>query len=179
LSAVARVDHLIAALAVWDYSYRSTEAIFGDSLGDPTEDEILRALRGRVFGMTRTEIRDFLGRHKSKADVDHALGVLLDRGLADFETEQTDGRPAELRSRPKSVTRSTRWSSPRRDRAAPRAPRRKEAPGRARGHPRCRRTLMRRLPLVVFEDVRKVYVRRADVVRLVERRTFRKHGQAE
>jgi hypothetical protein len=121
LSAVARVDHLIAALAVWDYSYRSTEAIFGDSLGDPTEDEILRALRGRVFGMTRTEIRDFLGRHKSKADVD--------RGLADFETEQTDGRPAELRSRPKSVTRSTRWSSPRRDRAAPRAPRRKEAPG--------------------------------------------------
>jgi hypothetical protein len=39
--------------------------------------------------------------------------------------------------------------------------------------------LMRRLPLVVFEDVRKVYVRRADVVRLVERRTFRKHGQAE
>ena len=33
--------------------------------------------------------------------------------------------------------------------------------------------LMRQLPLVVFEDVRKVYVRRDDVVRLVEQRTFR------
>jgi hypothetical protein len=34
--------------------------------------------------------------------------------------------------------------------------------------------LMRRLPLVVFEDLRKVYVRRDDLVRLVERRTFQK-----
>jgi hypothetical protein len=34
--------------------------------------------------------------------------------------------------------------------------------------------LMRRLPLVVFENVRKVYVRRDDVVRLVEKQTFRK-----
>jgi hypothetical protein len=32
--------------------------------------------------------------------------------------------------------------------------------------------IMRRLPLVVFEDVRKVYVRREDVARLVEERTF-------
>jgi hypothetical protein len=39
--------------------------------------------------------------------------------------------------------------------------------------------LMRRIPLVVFEDVRKVYVRRADVVRLVEQRTFRTQRQAE
>jgi hypothetical protein len=34
--------------------------------------------------------------------------------------------------------------------------------------------LMRRLPLVVFEDLRKVYVRRDDLVRLVEQRTFQK-----
>jgi hypothetical protein len=34
--------------------------------------------------------------------------------------------------------------------------------------------LMRRLPLVVFENLRKVYVRRDDLVRLVERRTFQK-----
>ena len=39
--------------------------------------------------------------------------------------------------------------------------------------------LMRRLPLVVFEDVRKVYVRRDDVVRLVEQRTFRQDRVAE
>jgi hypothetical protein len=33
---------------------------------------------------------------------------------------------------------------------------------------------MRRLPLVVFENLRKVYVRRDDLVRLVEQRTFQK-----
>ena len=35
-------------------------------------------------------------------------------------------------------------------------------------------TLMRRLPLVVFEDVRKVYVRRADVAALIEVSTVAK-----
>jgi hypothetical protein len=34
--------------------------------------------------------------------------------------------------------------------------------------------LMRRLPLVVFEDVRKVYVRRADVAALIEASTVAK-----
>jgi hypothetical protein len=34
--------------------------------------------------------------------------------------------------------------------------------------------LMRRLPLVVFEDVRKVYVRRQDVATLVEASTLEK-----
>jgi hypothetical protein len=34
--------------------------------------------------------------------------------------------------------------------------------------------IMRRLPLVVFEDVRKVYVRRQDVAAVIERRTFAK-----
>jgi hypothetical protein len=34
--------------------------------------------------------------------------------------------------------------------------------------------LMRRLPLVVFEDVRKVYVRRSDVAALIEASTVAK-----
>ena len=34
--------------------------------------------------------------------------------------------------------------------------------------------IMRRLPIVAFEDLRKVYVRRADVARLVDARTFTK-----
>ena len=37
--------------------------------------------------------------------------------------------------------------------------------------------LMRRLPLVVFEDVRKVYVRRPDVAALIERSTVAKDGE--
>ena len=34
--------------------------------------------------------------------------------------------------------------------------------------------IMRALPIVQFEDLRKVYVRRADVARLIEARTFDK-----
>ena len=34
--------------------------------------------------------------------------------------------------------------------------------------------IMRRLPVVQFEGLRKVYVRRADVARLIEERTFGK-----
>jgi hypothetical protein len=34
--------------------------------------------------------------------------------------------------------------------------------------------MMRQLPIVTFADVRKVYVKRSDVLALLERRTFRK-----
>ena len=34
--------------------------------------------------------------------------------------------------------------------------------------------VMRRLPIVTFPDVRKVYVRRSDVARYLEQRTFSK-----
>src|SRR5208283_2893112 len=40
-----RKEHLIAALEVWRYCDDSAKYIFGDALGDPTADEILRALR--------------------------------------------------------------------------------------------------------------------------------------
>ena len=35
--------------------------------------------------------------------------------------------------------------------------------------------IMRRLPVVQIEDLRKVYVRRSDVARYLEARTFAKH----
>jgi hypothetical protein len=34
--------------------------------------------------------------------------------------------------------------------------------------------VMRRLPVVVFDGLRKTYVRRSDVARLIEERTFQK-----
>ena len=53
--------HLLAALAVWDYCEASARFIFGDALGDPVADEILRALRqAGEEGMTRTAIRENL-----------------------------------------------------------------------------------------------------------------------
>ncbi len=40
------VEHLRAALAVWQYCEDSARYVFGDALGDPVADELLEALRG-------------------------------------------------------------------------------------------------------------------------------------
>lgn len=57
--------HLLAALALWEYVEASVRFIFGDSIGDPVADEILRALRNAPQGLTRTDIRDLFGRNRS------------------------------------------------------------------------------------------------------------------
>lgn len=94
-SAIVRKEHLLAALALWDYCESSARGIFGDSLGDPVADEILRALRNAPKGMTRTEIRDLFGRNRRSDDVGRALGALLEQGLVEFHSEDTGGRPRE------------------------------------------------------------------------------------
>jgi hypothetical protein len=88
------VPHLEAAMAVWAYSDESAQRIFGDSLGDPTADEILTALR-RTGAMTRTEISNLFARHRTADQIGIALGLLLKTGRAKFETRQTGGRPVE------------------------------------------------------------------------------------
>ncbi len=94
-SVVIRQEHLLAALAVWDYSEASARYIFGEALGDPTADELLRALSETPEGLTRTEIHKMFGRHKPTAEIDRALAVLAEHGLALARIESTSGRPAE------------------------------------------------------------------------------------
>jgi hypothetical protein len=93
-SPVIKAAHLKAALAVWRYCEDSARFIFGDSLGEPVADEILRDLRGRSGGMTRTEIRDLFQRNKPSEEVSRALGALQEHGLArvTFDYEQEDQR---------------------------------------------------------------------------------------
>jgi hypothetical protein len=94
-SAEIRAAHLLAALALWDYCDRSVRAVFGDSLGDPVADELLRLLRGCPNGLTRTDIRDYFQRNASADRIGRALGLLLQHRLARREEEQTGGRPSE------------------------------------------------------------------------------------
>jgi len=94
-SVLIRVEHLYAALAVWDYVAASVAFIFGDSLGDPIADDLLQSLRARPEGMTRTEIRDLFGRHRSADQITRALTSLHVLKLVDSRTEPTNGRPAE------------------------------------------------------------------------------------
>ena len=91
-----RPDHLAAALALWDYCEASACYIFGNALGDPVADELLRALQNAgERGMTRTEIRDLFRRHKGPQQINRALDLLHGHGLARFQTEPTEGRSAE------------------------------------------------------------------------------------
>lgn len=94
-SAVIRGAHLRAGLAVWQYAEASARFIFGEALGDPTADEILKALKTNPAGLTRTELRDLFGRHKTAGEIGRGLALLADQGMARFEMESTGGRPVE------------------------------------------------------------------------------------
>ena len=94
-SAVIKTQHLMAALALWEYCENSVRFIFGDSLGDEVADQILAALRHRREGMTRTEVRDLFDRNLPAGRIVKALGMLERYGLAGWRTVQTGGRPAE------------------------------------------------------------------------------------
>jgi len=90
-----RLEHLQAALAVWEYCESSAKSIFGDAVGNPEADSILNALREASQGLTRTQIRDLFDRHRSAHQIDSALALLSEHGLARRSTESTEGRSIE------------------------------------------------------------------------------------
>jgi hypothetical protein len=96
-STTVRVEHLRAALALWDYCYASALYIFGDATGDPVADRIREALTAAgPKGLTRTDISALFGRHASKDRIGHALAQLAALGVTERCIERTDGRPIEV-----------------------------------------------------------------------------------
>lgn len=95
-SEVIRLEHLLAGLAVWQYCEQSAAYIFGDSIGDKVADEIHHALKlAGPAGLTRADVREHFGRHKTSEQIGRALAVLSELGMATRRTETTAGRPAE------------------------------------------------------------------------------------
>jgi hypothetical protein len=94
-SEAIRLDHLIAGLACWDYAFASARYIFGDSTGDPVADELVSALEGKPGGMTRNEIYEHFGKHKSRERLERVIATLSAMGRVRIETEETGGRPRE------------------------------------------------------------------------------------
>jgi hypothetical protein len=88
-----RIEHLRAALTIWAYCEASARYVWRDALGDPTADDILRALRNADSqGMTRADIYNHFSRHKPAEELDRATAVLIERGLIRFAREDTPGR---------------------------------------------------------------------------------------
>lgn len=57
-----RVPHLLAALAVWDYCKASVFHIFGDAIGDPIADRLLREIK--MGPQTDSDLYDLFGKHR-------------------------------------------------------------------------------------------------------------------
>ena len=85
-SDVIRLPHLEAALAFWSYSEASARWVFGDSIGDPTADEIWSLARDRHDGITRTEVSNLFSRNKKAREIDRALQALIDAGRLERAT---------------------------------------------------------------------------------------------
>jgi hypothetical protein len=98
LDRCAEIDfgHLRAALAVWEFCESSVRYIFGDALGDPIADEILRQLRAAKDGLNRTQIRDLFGRHRTADRIGLALSTLERSGRAKMVQRDSGGRPIEV-----------------------------------------------------------------------------------
>jgi hypothetical protein len=94
-SSVVRSEHLLAALAFWDYAEESARYIFGNASGNPVADRILSALKDAgAAGMTLTEISGLFSRHTKAGQRQAALEELESAGLAGRKTVETDGRPS-------------------------------------------------------------------------------------
>jgi hypothetical protein len=95
-SDVIKTQHLRAALAVWRYCSHSARYIFGGSLGSRIADRILRALRRKRKGMSRTQIRELFQRNVDRTSIQGALDYLSQYRLASCVNKATDGRPREI-----------------------------------------------------------------------------------
>lgn len=94
-SRTVKADHLLAALAVWQFCEDSVTHLFGSSTGNPTADEIMGLLRTTTNGATRSTIRELLGTKVPAERIASALALLAELGLVRRETRETGGRPAE------------------------------------------------------------------------------------
>jgi predicted transcriptional regulator len=96
-SSVIALDHLMAAIAVWDYCEASARYVFGDSLGDPDADEVLELLRAAgEQGLTLNELHESLNRSWPSDRKARALRSLRENGLIREQKGQTTakgGRP--------------------------------------------------------------------------------------
>jgi len=93
LSEQVRVPHLLAALAVWQYSEASAHRIFGDHTGDALADQILEALRDAgQAGVTRSELYELFARNQRRNRIGAVLRELEGQGRACKRRDRPEGR---------------------------------------------------------------------------------------
>lgn len=95
-SSVIRIEHLHAAIVLWEYCEQSARYVFGDSLGDPIADTIKQALDDKPEGMTKTEISSLFKRNIDSSKLNSALNTLSASGYVYKNMVKNEtGRPPE------------------------------------------------------------------------------------
>ena len=93
------VEHLEAALALWDYIEASTEIVFGDRTGNEVADRI-RSEMAPGESLTLSEIRErIFADHISSNRLSDAIKLLVAMGDCRVTTEPTGGRPSTVVTR--------------------------------------------------------------------------------
>jgi Domain of unknown function (DUF3854) len=93
-SASIGVEHLAAALALWEYCERTVTFLFDDNVGDPVAARIGAAVQSQ--GLTRTQINGLFGGHRPAAHIAAALDTLSADGRLTRTIEHTGGRSVEV-----------------------------------------------------------------------------------
>ncbi len=91
-SSEIQIQHLRAAEAFWSYCESSSFYLFGNKSKNPMANELLNAIRSKDDGLTRTEIRDYFDRNKSKEDIQMALDELIHSQMVEKFVESSNGR---------------------------------------------------------------------------------------
>ena len=95
-SAMIRKEHLLAALACWEYVEASASFIFDSMTGDPMADTIYAAvLAAGEEGICRTNISDLFQRNKPAVRINEAIEALVTTGKVRVEKAETGGRKEE------------------------------------------------------------------------------------
>ena len=93
-----KVEHLQAALALWDYAAGCAMWALGDATGVPLAEQLYRTLSDDPDDLSRSQLRDSLNRNYPSAQVTEALESLEKAGRAErrMRKNPNGGRPAEL-----------------------------------------------------------------------------------
>lgn len=91
------VDHIDAAWAVWQYSRKSVDYVFGDASGDKNADRLLAELSVLPEGIRRELVnKTIFSNHLPKKDLDRMLQTLERSRQITVERISTGGRPKEV-----------------------------------------------------------------------------------
>lgn len=90
------VSHIKAAWAVWQYCEATAAYLFQSTTGNQVADKLLNALRDawrkKRSGLDRSQMYQLFARHVRQKDLDEAILILEELGLAESTQAHTAGR---------------------------------------------------------------------------------------